>query len=409
VQQLGCGFESMLEKRFWWLSDPLWAVPGNERRSEHIVRTIQMKLHDEILRAAWRSNHTQDHQVRVIAGGVPNSWETRVRVVGRGGVVGTQLQENTGGYVTGGYAFTPTDAQLQDPVHTTAEDWAVEWDRPRLVKSALTGPGRPVQVLERMHTREPYLPLEHQVAVLRRDGRLRVLAAARPPMLLSSYETVWAALAMGRPLDMRLQMAGASMGDAGDMRASIDVDLPKAVQQAGYPWSASDGEWMASFEVIAEDFRARARQGVPAPPLVDGFGLSDLVLVDDRYERQRLPLLDAMLGTSDLSGRSSVGVYFEVYGVGPDEALEIVLSAEPAERSLLARVTDAVRLRGGGSLAVRFQENALLTAPDRTERHVTVSLSSLESGTYELFVTVRRANGTTATAARVVRVGPPAG
>jgi hypothetical protein len=406
-QRLGCGFEGLLEKRFWWLSDPLWAVPGNERRSEHIVRNIQMKLHDEVMRTA-RSSHTQEHHVEMLAGGAPNSWETFFRLVGRAAAGGPRLQEGTSGYVNGGYAFTPADGQLLDPVHTTAEDWAVTWNQPRFVRTVVNGPGRTIQLLERMHTRERWLPLEHQTAVLRRDGRLRVLAAARPAMVLSSYETVWAALAMGRPVDLRLQVTDALIGSAGDIRASIDVDAPTPVQQVGYLWSESDGEWMASLEVIGEGFRARARQGVPAPPLVDGFGLSDLVLVDDRFERQQLPVLDAMLGTSDLSGRSSVGMYFEVYGVGPDEALQVALSAERTERSLLNRVTDALRLRTGGSLAVVWEENAQLSAPGRAERHVTVNLSGLESGTYELFVTVLRGNGTTATAARVVRVAPTA-
>jgi hypothetical protein len=40
-QDLSCDDREAFHDRFWWLTDPLWSVAGNERRSEHIARYVQ--------------------------------------------------------------------------------------------------------------------------------------------------------------------------------------------------------------------------------------------------------------------------------------------------------------------------------------------------------------------------------
>ena len=39
------------EQRFWWLTDPMLSIPGNDRWTEHIRRRFELLLHERILEA----------------------------------------------------------------------------------------------------------------------------------------------------------------------------------------------------------------------------------------------------------------------------------------------------------------------------------------------------------------------
>jgi len=44
VRDLSCADQQRLSGNLWWLSDPLWAVPGNERYVAHGIRRVQTRL-----------------------------------------------------------------------------------------------------------------------------------------------------------------------------------------------------------------------------------------------------------------------------------------------------------------------------------------------------------------------------
>lgn len=350
-----------LEAHFWWLADPLWSVPGNPRRSEHIVRNVQMALDEDLGFYAG-----PNAQASWLAQGLPNSWRHVERM--RRTTPNTFYQF----YVYGGYSFAPDAARFFDPIASTADDWALEWDEGE----------------ERMHTPEEWHNLEHhQTAVLRRGDRLLALSAARLPVIVSSFDSVRAALAMGRPADLLVEVAPAVVGPGGVIRASTELE---------------DGEWVASVEIRGDGWRGRARYGTPAPALQGGFGISDPVLVDERSESGELPLADAILPSTSLSGGGRVGVYFEVYGVERDEPLEISVSAERTDRSLLSRITGALRLTSNVTLEVNWLESAETSIPDLMSRYLGVDLSGLDAGKYQIAITVESGGGATATSSRVV-------
>jgi hypothetical protein len=86
----GCGERQSFEERFWWLSDPFWSVPGNERFDEHLARNVQARLRDEILRVApqdfWtnmdeetpgrETAHTRTRHDDLVRLGPWNSWRS---------------------------------------------------------------------------------------------------------------------------------------------------------------------------------------------------------------------------------------------------------------------------------------------------------------------------------------------
>ena len=43
-----CAARVSATEKFWWLSDPLLRVPGNERRVEHLVRRVEIALHSAL-------------------------------------------------------------------------------------------------------------------------------------------------------------------------------------------------------------------------------------------------------------------------------------------------------------------------------------------------------------------------
>ena len=365
----GCTENESFNERFWWLTDPLWSRPGNERRAEHLARNVAMRLHDEILRLR-NSFHPQSHHQDVMPFGLPNSWRLL-------GTAGSTIPARIELYVNGGYSFTPDADRFRDPVNSTAEDWALKWNHGH----------------ERMITREKWYNLDHQTVVLRRGRRLSVLAAAQLPGELAVRDSLAAYLAMGRPADLHVELAEARVGANGVVRASLELD---------------SAEWVASIEAVGEGFRARARHGAPPPVLENGFGVSDVVLFDDRYDLGDVTLVDAMLPSASLTGRLSVGVYFEVYGVREDEPLRITIAGERIGGSFFRRITRAVlRRKPERPLRLKWTEGARGSVAGAMQRSLTIDLSDLPNGDYRLALTIERGEGEAVTSSRVIRVKKP--
>ena len=56
VRDLPCAEEQRLSGNLWWLSDPLWTIPGNERYVAHGIHRVQIRLHavnDREERSVW--------------------------------------------------------------------------------------------------------------------------------------------------------------------------------------------------------------------------------------------------------------------------------------------------------------------------------------------------------------------
>jgi hypothetical protein len=367
--RLACDEREELESHFWWLADPMWSTPGNERRSEHLVRHLQVRL-DGYVRSRSPNFHA-----RVIPVGWPNSWGSSIRPV-RADEDPARMTEDLRVqhelFVNGGYSFAPDESRFADPTSSTAEDWAVEWN----------------EGTERMQARETWHNLEHhQLAILRRDEGLFAVGAARSPVAVSSAGGARGALAMGRAADLRIEVAASDIDPGDVMRASASLD---------------HGDWVASFEMAGEDWIGRARYGAPAPKLMDGFGLSTPALVDERFEERGMSLVEALLPSTSLSS-PRVGVYFEIYGVTDGEPLQVSVLAVSAETSMVRRFTNLLRLTSDVALNVGWSEPAT-KFDGRMERFVALDLRALQDGEYNLAVTVQRVDGASATSARSLRV-----
>ena len=75
---LGGGGRDAFARRMWWAADPLWSVPGNERRAEHLARHAWDRLQANAASAydvAWGDDLSE----LLVRYGWPAGWE-RVRV-----------------------------------------------------------------------------------------------------------------------------------------------------------------------------------------------------------------------------------------------------------------------------------------------------------------------------------------
>jgi hypothetical protein len=88
--------------------------------------------------------------------------------------------------------------------------------------------------------------------------------------------------------------------------------------------------------------------------------------------------------------------------VQADEPLEISVSAERTDRSLLSRITGALRLTSNNALDVNWLEAAETAAPDMMPRYLSVDFAGLGAGVYRLHVRVERADGTIAMSGRFI-------
>ncbi len=73
-KRLPCSNRLRIARRFWWLADPLYMVPGNDRRTEHYVRvTYSTLLRDS--RVVYGIPWGPDLDEVLIRYGVPTGWQ----------------------------------------------------------------------------------------------------------------------------------------------------------------------------------------------------------------------------------------------------------------------------------------------------------------------------------------------
>jgi hypothetical protein len=309
-------------------------------------------------------------------------------------------------YTHGGYSFTPDDIRFLRPLESTVFDWSVEaladgcsapWTA-RAQAAARTsraetwlGRGERIDTCaaERMSTRETWHNLDHQTAMFRRGDELLTVAASRIPQTFESLNQLRGSLALGRVADLSVRHARGLFDSIRNFRATITTEAR---------------DYLVSIEVIGQRDIGRARFGARLQPLIGGFGISDVALVESRFERDSLPLELALLPAARLSLSEQIGVYLEVYGIEKGEPLTIALAAEDTRASTFERIGQFFRIIPREKpVEIEWQDRH---AGNMSIKRVFFSFPAAELGRGErrLRVTVRRPNGGRASAARVLTV-----
>jgi hypothetical protein len=372
-KKLSCGQRAAIDARIWWVADPLYMMPGNERRTEHFSRVLHTALQTNsantygsswggdlaelILRFGWAEKWTQEPSPSMYPESKP-------------AITGHEREP--------GYHFFLTQPPPDSLALITDSVFEINQFPPR-------------EQYAPVYTRA-FLRLDAQVARFRRGDSTKVLAAYDV-----SADTIFG--------KRKFAAAVVAMGDESTTPSMTQVAESPArnVLVVSTPWKSQ----LIGVELLATDSAgaARWRSGFAEIPLDSGrISVSDLLFVDGA------PSLPADLeeaiprahGGTKFRHDQKVGLFWELYGKSPaDSALPISLTITPIDESLLRRTLGFLRVAPKLSpLNIRWQENG--ASGVLSARSVMLDLSLVPAGKYAVKIEV--GNNPSAVASRIIEV-----
>ncbi len=381
-RRLSCDERADFERRFWWLSKPLYAVSGNEMRTEFLARRTMSRLEQQA-RSAYNMSWGSDVEELLMRFGWP-TWWTRDHPSSAASPAPPSI---VGHEPTPSFFFHPT-ARLLD-----AQPWdarADDWDPRAKLPPARYAPAYAAS----------FSDLQTQTAVFRRgDSALVVVTYEQPKDSLFNEGIAEAVLAIAA--DERTPMAVVRRNPPSDRLE------PLALRTAWRPMLVSvelrsakrRGFARARFGVLPDDERGKGTSRLQ---------LSDLLLYSnaDSNATSLDDLARYALGSGRITG-GRVGVYWEMYGVRPaGEPLGVMLTVERVGANWRTRAAERLGLaRKATPLRVRWQEVPKRDSGIAT-RAIVIDVGGLPSGRYRMQLMVTSDDGTTATSERVIELLP---
>ena len=329
-RRMTCAQREAADARIWWVSDPLFMTPGNERRTEHYSRVLHTMLQQNsvntygsswggdlaelILRFGWAEKWTQEPSRSVYLDAKPS-------------IVGHEREP--------GYHFFLTQRPPDNLAQIVDSIFDIFQFPPREQYSPTYTNG--------------FVRLDAQVARFRRGDSTKVVAAFDV-----TNDTIFG--------KHKFAAAVVAMGDESTSPSTtlLDESPTKNVLTVSTPWR----EQLIGVELLAKDSTAAARwrSGFAEIPLDSGkISVSDLLFVDGAPS---LPssLDEAIVrahGGTKFRRNVQVGLFWELYGSTPtDSALPVTLTITPVDESLLRRAFRVLRIAPKTApLNIRWQEN----------------------------------------------------
>ena len=366
----------------WFLADPLFLAPGNDRRTAHFSRwTHAMAM--ERARNPHGMVWGDDLAEVLVRYGWPVRWERHWPRAGR------RNHDVTGRDAPATERVFPGPAVLGPPEEPDPlqQDVPVPWIRPE------------------GHARTAYLPpyldslgsLDGQFGRFWRGSEVVLAAAVRVPTALGTPTAprVRTGLflapvdSLEAPAGDRSGGAASSVGLAIDVRAwAVPGDAVRLLGRTRAPgWGVASVE--AWWPKRRRGYRLRAGMGLrPLPP--DLFALSDLVLLEPGApsapaDFDQVPLL--LRASTEVKGDETLRLAIELYGLGyRAEAVQLRAWVEDRDPGLLRRLARRLGLVGTQEeVALQWSE----AGPDRPQplfRTFEVRLPNLEPGRYAVVV-----------------------
>ena len=360
-RKLGGRERSDFERRFWWLTNPMWSISGNDRWTRHIRRRFELILHEQILETTG-NEHPYSHEVAVVRRGHEDSWSK----IGLPAPRWTSIMAAT-------YQFSPVSA-----ISAGIEELRYELTARRQ---------------DERYTPDTYGPV-YQVPsqfarFLEGDSVAVVAAAALDRVPLRRPRTVF--LVSDRPGSYPVGLEPRVRGPRPFVEALV---APVPV--------------VASLEFLdAAGVAARSRVGLAALA-TEGLALSDpLLVIPDSLNlpNSRDAAVARMMGTTTIETGAELAVYWEVYRLVRGQPLEFSISIQGVEEGFFTRVLRALRIRGDGQgPVVSWSEPA--SAPLHPMA-IGLDISGLENGDYVLNIGVALLDGSRATSTRSFTVARP--
>lgn len=379
-------------ERLWLLSDPLFLVEGNDRRTAHYARWTVATLKDGA-RNPFRLRWGRDLEELTVRHGWEIGWQRS-----RGRRLGDPF-EVTGQRHPEAREYMPSGRTLRHPELAEASTFVAEGARPQSLHAPLYAP--------------VVLPIEGQLALFPRRGRVAVVATAFLPEDTSfhaghDHPRPWMEPGDqgGFPDQIGLFVVSLDGGPTGEHRRRGASDGALLVEVAPGPYVVSAESWSPSRRLAG-----RARFGITAPDAPpDVVTLSDLLLLRGA---QGTPAsleeaLEAVLPRAEALAGEPLALAWEVSGLGlRTERLGFSVSVRRLDRNPLRRLGERL------GLAERSRRLALSWAeagPERPGphfRHLDLELEGLRPGRYEIALSLTTEGRTDAVARTAFRVLEP--
>lgn len=344
-----------LERRFWWLADPLYMTPGNDRRTEQSARNVLARLYADAA-AGFSSTESADVQQIILRHGLPAGWiETRAS---------QYISRILSVYAPHCRRFVPHPHFLLDPAAIQPREWIRR-------SSAPSATYAPAYV-------SSFTPLEHQVAVFQRGDSAVIVGAYD-----QSADWTW--------LDDLVEAALILTPD------ESSAPVVRRKRQRG-PRGVLIVTVEAKPTLLSLELRslivgraARVRYGLrlgPRDPL--RLAASSLLVLSqpDTLPTSLLRAVSHARGSLRARPAERLGLYWEVYGLGPDRVmLSVSVAMYKIGEGELGQLED-IEFEDEPQINVEWQE----IVPARTHiwsRATALDLPpDLSPGLYVLYLTV---------------------
>lgn len=363
-----------LERRFWWLADPLFLTPGNERRTEHFARLVVDRL-QERAKSAEAISWGNDLRELLLRYGWPIGWE---RIRPDHGRVTSGSASILTHYPSRSWHFLPPLRLATGPLQLQTDHWTGKEQRAR------------TEYAPAYATR--FEPLDHQLASFWRGDTAVVVAAFD----LSRADSL--------PRDARVHSA---LFLAAEGAAPVAAHTDTAGLSGALTATLAAAPVLFSLEALVreERFAARARYGLRlAAPRKDSLALSGLLLVrPDSLPQTLAEAIPAALGSLQVRPGEQLGLFWEIYGA-PGRSFSLAIQVERINVGAARRFAERIGLlEAAAPLRLEWSEEA--DAGSVLPRSLRVGLPELAAGDYRLTVRVR-GEGATAASSQLLHVAP---
>lgn len=395
-RKLSCDQRAALERRFWWLADPLYMVPGNEARAEHYARRVMNALQDHA-RSAYGLSWGPDLEELLIRYGWPVAWERQEPEWGgalRPGII--SHNERNGRY------FLPPARFMEAPNTILPDEWDLDPDRPVYAYA----PPYATAFHDLPHQTAIFRRGDSMVVVVKYDVRATGAQAHRPPKREEQREherarkvtRVEAALILSKDENARPIMAkGTEDGPEGVMTLIAPAE----------PGLLS----IETLDTADSVHAARARHWLAAPPPAEGITLSDPLLLRtmpaDSTHPSLADVLPLVRSTAEVRRGESIIVFWETYGLQTlAQSFRVTLSVTQMGRTWLRRAAEWAGLAQPDPryISISWEEPSSTTS--FYQRAITLSMPNASPGTYLLEISVVAPGAATARGSREITILP---
>jgi hypothetical protein len=369
--KLDCDARENANRRIWWLSDPLFSTPGNERRTEHFARLTWGEI-DRGGANGFGMSWAADMMEMIVRFGWAEKWTQEIPSgITDGSPLYVAHEREPVFHFLPSASFAAPVTALGDSSWDLSEESPPEGYSPRYART--------------------FLSLHPQLARFRRGDSTLLVAAFD-----ARGDTAW------RDIAVHPALVIAPSDTTRFILAVFDSTPKNSALWVTFPSRAS----LASLELLSFDGKVAGRWRGAIPPLAGDTtrrAISDLLLFNatDSLASDVDGAIASAFGGEFISQRKKVGVYWETYGGAVrDTSGSLSLTLTPLAPGMLTRVLRSIGV--GKKLApvdVRWRE----AGPGATiqPRSVLLDLSQVAPGRYELRVTVGSGIGS-ASAARTV-------